>query len=81
MDERQALKALRHGDESALVWFMDRYIPYVNAVVFGIMGSAVPSSDAEEMGMNLSTVKTRLRRGRERLKDELKKGGYLDEDL
>lgn len=31
---------------------------------------------AEEMNMNLSTVKTRLRRGREKLKDELRKGGY-----
>ena len=183
MDEGQALKALRHGDESALIWFMDRYIPYVNAIIFGILGGAASTSDAEEicsdvfltlwnnaravrpgkaraylsatarnmakyrlrqagrelpltedvltasdqdperelerreqarvvrsamlrmrspdreiflrhyyygqtlsqiaeeMGMNLSTVKTRLRRGRERLKDELKKGGYLDEDL
>ena len=36
---------------------------------------------AEEMDMNLSTVKTRLRRGREKLKDELRKGGYLDEDI
>ena len=31
---------------------------------------------AEELSMNLSTVKTRLRRGREKLKDELKRRGY-----
>lgn len=31
---------------------------------------------AWEMGMNLSTVKTRLRRGREKLKDVLREGGY-----
>ena len=32
---------------------------------------------AEEMSMNLSTVKTRLRRGRGKLKDRLEKGGIL----
>ena len=31
---------------------------------------------AEEMGLNLSTAKTRLRRGRERLKDYLREVGY-----
>ena len=31
---------------------------------------------AEEMGMNLSTAKTRLRRGREHLKDYLREVGY-----
>ncbi len=36
---------------------------------------------AEAMDMNLSTVKTRLRRGRERLKEELMKGGISHEDI
>ena len=31
---------------------------------------------AEEMGMNLSTAKSRLRRGWERLKEALRKAGY-----
>lgn len=31
---------------------------------------------AEEMGLNQSTAKSRLRRGRERLKDQLRKVGY-----
>ena len=31
---------------------------------------------AEEMGLNLSTAKTRLRRGRARLKDYLQEVGY-----
>ncbi len=31
---------------------------------------------AEEMGLNLSTAKTRLRRGRERLKEYLQEVGY-----
>ena len=36
---------------------------------------------AEEMELNLNTVKTRLRRGREKLKEELRKGGYDVEDM
>ena len=39
------------------------------------------SQIAEEMKINLSTVKTRLRRGRSKLKDELRKGGFCDEDI
>ena len=35
---------------------------------------------AEEMRMNPSTVKTRLRRGREKLKKRLMEGGYFDEN-
>ena len=39
------------------------------------------SQIAEEMEINLSTVKTRLRRGRSKLKEELRKGGFCDEDI
>ena len=39
------------------------------------------SQIAEEMKINLSTVKTRLRRGRSKLKDDLRKGGFCDEDI
>ena len=35
---------------------------------------------AQAMGMNVSTVKSRLQRGRERLRGELIKGGFTDED-
>lgn len=35
---------------------------------------------AEEMGMNQSTAKTRLRRGRERLKQQLEREGYVFEE-
>ena len=38
------------------------------------------SAIAEEMNINLSTVKTKLRRGREKLKELLMKGGYTVED-
>jgi RNA polymerase sigma-70 factor (ECF subfamily) len=33
---------------------------------------------AEEMKLNISTVKTRLRRGRDKLKETLSEGGYDD---
>mgnify|MGYP000300689550 CR=1 FL=1 len=35
---------------------------------------------AEEMGMNRSTAKTRLRRGREKLKRQLEREGYIFEE-
>ena len=183
MDERRALRGLTKQDETALAWFIRRYAPYVNTIVFNILGNAMSLGDveevssdvflvlwknadrvrpgkvkaylsgvarnmardrlrqsgrelpleedilevsdrdmerdleireqaalvnramlnmeypdreiflrhyyygqslsqiAEEMEMNLSTVKTRLRRGRDKLKDALRKGGFRDEDL
>ena len=39
------------------------------------------SQIAAAMNMNLSTVKTRLRRGRGRLKEILRKGGFDNEDI
>ena len=183
MDEKHALQALRRRDETALAWFIERYAPYVNTIIFHIIGEAMSSRDieevssdvflvlwknagkirpgkvkaylsgtarnmakdklrgigqelpleddvlmasgldmerdlelreqarlvrhailnmeypdreiflrhyyyfqtlsviAEEMGINLSTVKTRLRRGRSKLQDALRQGGFCDEDI
>ena len=183
MEEKRALKALKQRDESALAWFIERYAPYVNTIIFNIIGGSMSSRDIEEvssdvflvlwknaekirpgkvkaylsgtarnmakdklrgigqelpleenvlmtsgmdierdmevreqarlvrhamlnmdypdreiflrhyyyfqplsqisdeMGMNLSTVKTRLRRGRSKLQDALRKGGFCDEDI
>ncbi len=183
MDERRALHGLTQQNETALAWFIERYAPYVNTIVFNIIGNAMSVTDveevssdvflalwknaekkrpgkvklylsgiarnmakdrlrkagkvlpleedilpssaadmehdvevreqarlvnqamrnmdhpdreiflrhyyycqplsqiAEEMGINLSTVKTRLRRGRSKLKEELRKGGFCDEDI
>ena len=183
MDERRALRGLRQHNETALAWFIERYAPYVNTIVFNIIGDKMSLRDVEEvssdvflalwkngpkirsgkakaylggiarnmakdrlrqnggelpleediltasdvdmqhdlevreqarlvkqamlkmeypdreiflrhyyygqplsqigseMDMNLSTVKTRLRRGRSKLKDELRKGGFCDEDI
>lgn len=48
MDEREALKKLKHKDESALEWFVDRYAAYVNTIIYNIIGSSMSSSDMEE---------------------------------
>lgn len=183
VDEKSALRALIQRNETALAWFIERYAPYVNTIIFNIIGAKIPVGDieevasdvflvlwrnakkihpgkvkaylsgvarnmakdrlrqagqdlpleedvlipsaldiehdievreqarlihqamlnmdfpdreiflrhyyyyqpllqiAEEMEMNLSTIKTRLRRGRSKLKDELRKGGFCDEDI
>ena len=183
VDERRALRGLTQHNEAALAWFIERYAPYVNTIVFNIIGKTMSIGDveevssdvflvlgknadrirpgkakaylsaiarnmakdrlrkagqdlpleedtlgssainiehdvevreqarlvnqamlnmdhpdreiflrhyyycqplsqiAEEMEINLSTVKTRLRRGRSKLKDELRKGGFCDEDI
>ena len=59
---RQAVLAMRHPDREI---FLRHY--YYCQSVFQI---------SEEMGINASTVKTKLRRGREKLKGILCKGGY-----
>ena len=183
VDERRALRGLTQQNEAALAWLIERYAPYVNTIVFNIIGASMSVGDVEEvasdvflvlwknaerirpgklkaylsgvarnlakdrlrkagrelpleedilsssdsdveremevreqaglvnrailnmdypdreiflrhyyycqslpqiageMDMNLSTVKTRLRRGRSKLKDELRKGGFCDEDI
>ena len=183
MDEKHALQKLKRHDETALAWFIERYAPYVNTIIFNIIGSFMSNRDieevssdvflvlwknaerirlgkvkaylsgtarnlakdklrsmgqelpleedviltdefdlerdleireqaelvkhailnmeypdreiflrhyyyfqplsqiAEEMSMNLSTVKTRLRRGRSKLQNALLKGGFQDEDI
>ena len=59
---RQAILAMRHPDREIFL----RYYYYCQTV----------SQISEEMGINVSTVKTKLRRGREKLKEVLCKGGY-----
>ena len=34
MDEKHALQALRQHSETALAWFIERYAPYVNTIIF-----------------------------------------------
>ena len=63
---RRAVKSMRYPDNEI---FLRHYYYYQTVAVI-----------AEEMEMNVSTVKTRLSRGREKLKNALCKGGYLDEN-
>ncbi len=48
MDEREALSALRAGDEAALAWFMERYAGYAAAIINRILLPRLTPSDAEE---------------------------------
>ena len=48
MNEEKLLRKLRQGDAAALSALMDRYLPYVSAVVWNILRGALPPEDAEE---------------------------------
>ena len=49
MNEKTALARLRRGDEQALEWFVERYTPYVGAIVWSIVGSRLSVQDGEEI--------------------------------
>ena len=63
---QKAIMALQHSEREIFI----RHYYYYQPV----------SVIAEEMNVNLSTVKTKLRRGREKLKELLTRGGYIIED-
>ena len=49
MDEKQAIRRLKAGDESALSWLIDRYAAYVTTIIHNILGPAASQSDGEEV--------------------------------
>lgn len=49
MNEKAALRALRRGDEEALVWLIERYCAYVSTIVHNIIGAFMAQSDIEEV--------------------------------
>ena len=49
MKEEVILRKMRKGDPSALEALMERYIPYVSAIVWNILRSHMPKEDAEEV--------------------------------
>ena len=49
MRDEQILRKMRSGDPAGLEKLMDRYIPYVSAVVWGILRYAMSVEDAEEV--------------------------------
>lgn len=48
MDEKKALRAVRQGDPDALGWLIERFTPYVTAIIGNILGTAAPQADVEE---------------------------------
>ena len=49
MDEKSALRAIRHKDEAALEWLIDHYTPYVSTIVYNIIGQTMSLPDIEEV--------------------------------
>ena len=53
MTEVSALLRLQHGKEDALVWFIDKYTPYVCTVIRYIIGAAMSEQDVEEVASDV----------------------------
>lgn len=49
MREEVILRKMRQGDPDGLEALMDRYIPYVSAIVWNILRGCMPKEDAEEV--------------------------------
>lgn len=49
MNDSAILRGLRARDPSALEKLMDKYIPYISAVVWSILGPSMSKEDAEEV--------------------------------
>lgn len=56
MEESEALERLQKGEEQALEWLIDRYAPYVNTVVYNIIGGVVLPGDVEEASADVFLV-------------------------
>ena len=48
-EEQTALTLMREGSEMGLRWMIQRYTPYVSAVVWGVFGGRFSAQDAEEV--------------------------------
>ena len=66
MDEPKALKKLKKGDEAALVWFLDRYAPYVRAILSAILGAEDPEREelASDVFFALWTHRNQVKPGK-----------------
>ena len=49
MDEAKLLQQMRRGNAHALEVLMNRYVPYVSAVVWNILRGTLPPEDTEEV--------------------------------
>ena len=48
MDEKRAVRALKHGDGDAFEWIIDNYTGYVNTIIYNIIGHVMTAPDMEE---------------------------------
>lgn len=55
-DEERDLRALRRGSEEALQRIIERYTPYVTAVIANIIGSSMDVADVEEAAADVFYV-------------------------
>jgi RNA polymerase sigma-70 factor (ECF subfamily) len=53
LNEEQAICALRRGESGALEWIIDRYAPYVSAVIYNIIGVRMTGADVEEVSSDV----------------------------
>ena len=53
MTEATALRELKKGSETALIWFIDAYTPYVIAIIHGIIGDHMDMADVEEVASDV----------------------------
>ena len=56
MTEATALLRLQEGREDALVWFIEKYTPYVCTVIRYIIGSSMAEADVEEAASDVFLV-------------------------
>ena len=49
MREETILRKIRSGDPAGLEALMERYLPYVSAVVWSVLRDAMPREDGEEV--------------------------------
>ena len=56
MEESEVLERLQKGEELALGWLIERYAPYVNTVIYNIIGTVVSPCDVEEVSSDVFLV-------------------------
>jgi len=56
VEEKDALRALKKKDDTALGWFIDHYSAYVNTIVYNMIGSMMTVSDVEEVTSDVFLV-------------------------
>ena len=56
MTEATALLRLQHGREDALVWFIEKYTPYVCTVIRYLIGGTMTEEDVEETASDVFLI-------------------------